>query len=330
MIRIAHKKNGFTLLELLIVISIMVVVTTSLGAGVLYLQNSVRLDNSVRDLKSEIQSTQNLARNSFFSDALTASTAFTDVPITVGWLLTLESTSSSNSVSVIKRSIYFKVPVASSSTYDYGNLRSDIIALRSVLAGDLYYCDSSDNFIAASNASRNVQVSTFDLKCTTSSLASKQANEYIVSDVKNLVSIGNSSFPATALPACNTPSSEHSSSKPASSAISSINLFFTAGYGEPASPAGADCQIQIKAGSDFGGSTRSVMVNKDTGGAGICGNYCEKPPVVINPIITVKPTIPSYQTPDYKKPDYQTPDYQKSNKPGSKTPDYQKDVIEAQ
>lgn len=116
------KSKGFTLLELLVVMAITVALFATLGSGVAYLQNSVKLDNALRDIKAEIQATQNNARNSFVVNdpASSQESSLGKRKISVGWIVELVNTG--NSITLTKRSVYF----TPGDTYNFTKLRGDI------------------------------------------------------------------------------------------------------------------------------------------------------------------------------------------------------------
>jgi type II secretory pathway pseudopilin PulG len=268
MVKAAQKlKKGFTLVELLVVLAITMVTMVSLGAGAVYLQSAVTLDNGIRQVKTEIQSTQNLARNSFFSNS-SSSTILTQKRISVGWLLTLTNNPSQKTITVTKRSLYVLFPNSNSVQYNFSSLRDDVIRLHQGLKGKDFSCNAS-NQLKLGSAGSTVNFSTgttvTPVLCTEDSPTTRNpgngAAEFITSSIKKANLSDQTLLPGTAPRTCYT-------------GVIQANLFFTSGYGEPALTQNADCQLRIESKTGPSSSYRAIKVNAQTGSATTCGNLC--------------------------------------------------------
>ncbi len=259
-----HKsKSGFTLLELLIVVAISMFLMISLGVGAFNLQSTMKLDNSLREIKSEVQSTQNLARNSFFSNS-TNTGSLSGRRISVGWVFTLKNGVAPKSTSIVKRSIY--ILPAAGIQYDLSLLRADIIKLRQSLSGSQFYCDSTDDFLkSASNITVKFPTTptTTDVKCSENTATSTASGEYIAIPDKSDITFTDT-IPSGGISSCLDLSKQNG-----------VNIFFTSGYGEPAISKSSDCEIRLQSSSSFLSNFRALRINVETGGAGTCGSYCQ-------------------------------------------------------
>jgi type II secretory pathway pseudopilin PulG len=266
------KKKGFTLIELIVVLAIIMFTTAVLSGGVAFLQNSISLDNSIRQLKSELQATQNLARNSFFSgySEENSSEFLDDKRVSVGWLMTMDTVSNPNAITVLKRSIYVMPPHSNIAQYDYANLRKDIITLRKDLSGLKFVCDSVTNELRT-NTINGLPVkfakgtsSEVTVYCTEESEATRKAGEVEKRSVLERVTLSDPILlPASSLPMC-------------FEGTSQLNVFFTSGYGEPATSLASTCQIRIQStSSNYARSYRGLKFDSVSGGGATCGSYCE-------------------------------------------------------
>jgi type II secretory pathway pseudopilin PulG len=246
-------KKGFTLLELLVVMAIMIFVSTTIGAGILYLQNSVRLDNAIRTLKAEIQNTQSNARNSFVAytqgsnpTSQSGVNFYTQRKLNIGWMMEVENLN--NSIRITKRSVYLDTAaVSDQSTIVLDNLRERVKLFKDANTG--LYCNNDTLFNSNGATTLNLGNS-IALKCSTSLVG-----EYtLAQDINGAV------LETTGINSCGLVGGKY-------------NLFFTAGYGEP-SIGTSDCQMRIKNTGNFGINTRAIRVDNETATATVCGKDC--------------------------------------------------------
>lgn len=263
------RKRGFTLIELLVVVAIMMVLISVVGGGALYLQNTMAMDNTIRQLKSEIQNTQNLARNSFVSNYSVSSNSnlFKDKRISLGWILTVDSNPTQKTISITKRSVYVLIPSSSAVQYDYSRLRGDILALKNNIANKNFYCANNNELWAGTSGSAARitfgGLATVYVMCTEQNSNTISAGEYSkITDFGHAVLSNQGSIPGTAPSMCNVTDTQ-------------INFFFTSGYGEPATTKSSNCQIRIEKKVNLAKIYRSILFNTTTGTITTCANYCE-------------------------------------------------------
>lgn len=281
------SKKGFTLVELIVVIALSVALIGSLGGGIITLQNSVKLDNAIRDLKSEIQAAQNNSRNSFITyDQSSGSQASTDLfndgNISLGWLLTVDNAANNGQyvVKVIRQSVYFEP----SPSYDFNRLRDEIVNFRQFITQKRFRCDSVTGkfYVSLTATSGAIPLDsytsitsgnpTFPVKCSNSSSVQ---GEYFETDLANVILVtnfggDNIAFSANTYPTCwNNIDNQKS-------------IFYTSGYGEPVVPywtsAGSmmDCQMQLENTATIGREQRALKVSYESGVVDLCGAYCLK------------------------------------------------------
>lgn len=250
------KTKGFTLLELMVVMSISILLAYTLGYIALGLQNSVKIDNALRNLKVEIQTTQNNARNSLISygDNSRAGSLIPsnlkDTKISVGWMITLQNTS--NEVQVTKQSVYFYP-----TDYDLSLLRDEIqnnLKLKTNLncVGDTLY--DGENTVAVKNidpASPYKPSAIFKCTNTTGTDEEKVVTNFGAVQITQPGEGINSCFNG-----------------------SRVSIFFTSGYGETILTPSNPCQIQIANAGNFSVIKRAIKVNGDTGTVTTCGEVC--------------------------------------------------------
>ncbi|MFW5720238.1 MAG: hypothetical protein ACOCXT_04405, partial [Candidatus Dojkabacteria bacterium] len=221
-----------------------------LGAGVIYLQNMVVLDEAIRTIKVEIQKTQNMARNSFVTGSADDVNIFTQRKINVGWTMYLQN-DANGGIKIIRQAVYF-VQSGATNEYDLADLRADIIKLKS---GQIFVCDGGQ---APKPTGRGGRLGTaVPLQCsqeTDSSDGVKTGDE-----VDKIGRVVLDDTPQ-GLKKCATQDGK-------------VGMFFTAGYGEPAGGA-ENCQIGIKNMGTAAINYRSLRINGNTGTVVTCGNYC--------------------------------------------------------
>lgn len=251
MVRAAlNRKPGYTFIELLVTMGIIVVIMGISAYGLTYFQNTITIDNAIRTLKAEIQSTQNSARNSLVvrSGANSGSNLST-TDISVGWIFNMSETS--GSIRITKRSVYFQP-----GGYDLSLLREGI--------KQTFVNNTTQNFNCQGNLLFNgsIQVrfaSSYDLFCSDSS---KGATEFMTSPNVPLLS-GVAITNANGITLC-------------SADTSTANIFFTSGYGEAVFNTNTTtaCQIKIRNNTSFSRAYRALKIQKDSGSVYICGNDC--------------------------------------------------------
>jgi prepilin-type N-terminal cleavage/methylation domain-containing protein len=266
------RKKGFTLLELIIVLSIGIFISGSLAAGIIALQNITKLDTTIRDIKLEIQSAQNQARNSFITyNRSTSNGSEADLYgngeayLNVGWLISFAN--EGTDIKVTRQAIYFKP----SRTYDIGSLRADILKIRNDLrqaisqpfgcSNNVFFKSGPQYTFRSSNTNDNTD---YALRCA-------EGPGYVNYDYfeKIYTNIQLTDSPpdlgTNALPSCWTSNGAKS-------------IFFSAGYGEVVMKLNSggsfvDCQIVTKI-QNLSGNAKAIKIYKDTGTVEICGNYC--------------------------------------------------------
>lgn len=267
-------KKGFTLIELIVVLSISALVMVGMGGGVITLQANVRLDNAIRDLKSEIQTVASSARNSFIAGG--SGSVFetnSDSYLSLGWIIEFENTNSS-SAKIIRRSVFFKPD----PSYPITLLKSDIDSFNKFLTDGIklstkktFKCDSFGRFyqgdmeVTRTNANgfNSVSNTRLDVKCG----RSNQSGEYFETTIANVQFVVN--FPIednSALNSCWESNGQKS-------------IFFSTGYSQPVlnynlNRITDDCQLQIQNVSFANSSIRALKVSKVNGVVEICGVYC--------------------------------------------------------
>jgi len=271
-------KKGFTLIELLVVMAISSVLIASLGGGVVNLQSMVKLDNTIRELKLAIQTTQNEARNSFLTydrnnlGSVTGSFfqgGATTNNVSLGWMITFQN-QGTNSISVTRRSVFFKPPIS----YDFNRLRDEIVNFRNNLISQnqsqrKFECDSGGNFLVGgvnlNNGYTSVAGGTISISCAYKPLYS--GSEYFETTITNVTLVKR--FGVNALPSCWDPG------------ITGVqqSIFFTSGYGEPAlnvDPSFGlnDCQLQVQYAGFLNQDLRALRVSRENGIVELCGSYC--------------------------------------------------------
>jgi prepilin-type N-terminal cleavage/methylation domain-containing protein len=267
------RRKGFTLLELVVVMTISLFLSASLGAGIITLQNITKLDTTIRSIKLEIQSAQNQARNSFITYNRSTSTGSQaalfgagDAFLNIGWAISFENKGGGN-LSVKRQAVYFKPD----RNYDINSLRADIIKIREDLKLSVSQPFGCNNGVFVKGGSQFVFRSTFSKDPTNYTLRCAQGSGFDNYDsfekIFESVELSDSAndLGTSSLDSC----WKNAGTK---------SIFFTAGYGEPVlalSGSGAikDCQIVAKIRS-FGGGTKGLRVYKDTGTVEVCGNYC--------------------------------------------------------
>lgn len=268
MIQTATKK-GFTLVELLVVMAIGMMLFATMGAGIFYLQNSVRLDNSIRDLKVQIQAAQNNARNSFITNEATLSdSSLGNRKVSVGWVADISN--SGNSIVITRRSVYF-IP---GNSYDFTQLRTHIDQnLKNKQAN--FFCINDQLYSVVGNVR------------TTIKFAGMPSNEILrcSSDVNEKFT---TTFAGITLDDKNEGISNCTQTI---DGVKRVSLFFTSGYGETVFANTDNCQIKIKNSNGIIINGRSIYIAKNTGSLGTCGVYCTPGEVTgIETVVTVVPT----------------------------------------
>lgn len=258
----SKKIKGFSLLELMVVMSIGIFLAYSLGYSASSLQNNIKVDSALRNIKTEIQTTQNSARNSFISYGNNSNAGglipnnLKDTKISVGWIITLRNTSISgtDAVEVIRQSVYF-YPTG----YDLSLLRDEIqnnLKLKTDLncIGDTLY--SGESTISVKNTDpANPSRSTAIFKCTNTT----GSDEEKVMTKFNAVQLTQ-------------PGAGEGISSCFNGSRSSI--FFTSGYGETVLGASSPCQIQITSTGSLSAAKRAIKISGDTGSITTCGRVC--------------------------------------------------------
>lgn len=231
--------------------SIVAILIVSLGGGYMSLQRSINLDNAIRALKSDIEKTQNSARNSFLVTDLEK--------VSLGWMVEFvnENTSVKN-LKNIRRSIYVD---NTARNFDTPNLRAYVQTLYGKINDLEGFSCIGDNLYYGSNQVYLKPPNEFPVKC--SSNLSSDGNEDYYEDViaKNMNVIN--SVPDPSIPVC-----------------AQKSFFFTSGYSEIATNktgiTGNSCQIVIQTtdNSIMPPDTRAINVDLQNGNISICGNYC--------------------------------------------------------
>lgn len=274
-------KAGFTLVELLVVLSISAILVASLGSGIVNMQSTVKLDNTIRDMKLSIQTTQNQARNSFLTYNRTNLTNLSGSffqggvaanNISLGWMISFQNVNN-DTILVTRRSVFFKP----SGSYDFERLRDEIVNFRDRLNSNLltnkkFECDSSGNFkignVNQTNYASIINGINFSVNCAYNT-PDYTGSEYFESRSSNVrVSLV---FGTNALPSCwesNNPGAQQS-------------IFFTSGYGEPVLNVNSatgfvlrDCQLQVQYAGFINTDVRALKVSKDNGSVELCGSFC--------------------------------------------------------
>jgi prepilin-type N-terminal cleavage/methylation domain-containing protein len=299
-----HKTKGFTLLELLVVMSIVAFLSVMLVSGIFYLQNAARLDNSIRQMKAEIQSVQNSARNSFVSGNQGDISTLSNRKISLGWMITFTNDSATDSIRIVKRSIYFR---RGNASYEFENLRNDIVNLSNILNttnGQRFECQGDRLFYAGRQKNLTDPSTEFPIMCAVAGDNSNFNEEYIDSFTKGS-SLGNMLLETSA---------DGGISNCATTSPLEISFFFTSGYAEPSisglnsngGTAPTSCQMRIKNSGNFGTNFRAQKMDRTTGSLTICGSACgnaaagaiKQPPIEVTaapigtpvPAPTVAPT----------------------------------------
>ncbi|BDQ04686.1 MAG: hypothetical protein KatS3mg084_0204 [Candidatus Dojkabacteria bacterium] len=260
--RIINK--GFTLIELIVVMSIVAFTSVAIGSGILNLQAIVKTDNAIRDIKKLIQTTQTTSRTSFLAGS--SNTMANNNQISLGWLIEFRN-EDPRTIRIVRRSIYFLSP----NSYDLKNLRHDIDQFvtrlqNSVSTGVLPYCNS--NVFLVGNVplqgqngfllSGNIRV---DVLCATSTVP----NDYFVTDIKSIQFIEPSGL-------------EASITNPAESCFYNSSggaIFFATGYAKPVLSRNQDCQLIIQS-VGVVNQYRALRVSRINGSVSICGTYCPR------------------------------------------------------
>lgn len=245
-IKLPQRLPGYTLLEFLIVIGIIAVLTGTGAAGITFLKHSVSLDNALRDLKAEIQSTQNNARNSFVAYQATAPSSINQRRISLGWVI--EMNNDSRGITLRKRSVYF---TPTDTTYSLSQLRINIV--NSILNSFTYpICDAAgfkNNGTALQLAGSTVQCSSGGEDDVTFN-SSNNANLANVELIRSVNGIGTCADTNT-----------------------KVTMFFSSGYGEPVTLNKSTCQVQIRNKGSFA-NTRGLRVDSLTGSVTSCSALC--------------------------------------------------------
>lgn len=248
--RIAARKkiSGFTLLEVLVVFAITAILVAITVGGLTYLQNAVVLDNAIRDIKVEIQSAQNNARNSLVVRPGASTLNLSANNISIGWVVTVQN--GTNAITITKRSVYFNP-----TNYDAAQLRTDIKSLFVNAANQNISCQN--NFLFQGGT--QMLLSSRTIYCSQSSDGS---NDYSTMTIKGVTL----QAPASGIANC---------TANGSGVTLSNSLFFTSGYGETIANTNTvtSCQLAITNAGALK-NNRSIKINKDTGSIAICGNYC--------------------------------------------------------
>jgi Tfp pilus assembly protein FimT len=269
-----RKFKAFTLLEMLVTVAIIMMISSLLAGGIIYLRNAIKLDNGLRDLKSQIQSAQNNARNSFVAFGGAAPSSLSSQKISIGWMMTLTNNSLGSEIYVTRQSVYF-LPQSNTlptTSYDFTKLSDDVSNLRQSISGKNFACLNGNftlngavvtNFGRIKNAN---QLSTFTIQCSNTT----DGDEYFSSTqtpprIPQLLGMqldDGSSVPSGTIKNC-------------MSDPTSISIFFTLGYGEPAlNTLDKDgCQVRIKS-TGVTTSYRSFVIDPNTGGVETCASYC--------------------------------------------------------
>jgi prepilin-type N-terminal cleavage/methylation domain-containing protein len=267
---IKKSKEGFTLIELLIVITISAFIAASIAGGLITMQNITTIDIAARDLKTEIQATQNQARNSFISYDIRNEgkqgnlfqSLGNPTTINVGWLVSFENNGINSRV--IRRAITFKPQ----GTYDISNLRNDIVVVRDILRNtnsQRFFCAQTTSAFILGSSSRPVEFMsngvTYQLNCGQQAQIN---SDYFVKEFLSINFTNNLNNNPPPMQSCWGPNANQPKA-----------IFFTAGYGEPAfiGSQSGDCQVAIELNS-FGRNIKSISVSRDTGSVKICGNIC--------------------------------------------------------
>jgi prepilin-type N-terminal cleavage/methylation domain-containing protein len=275
--KLNKKRKGFTLIELMVVMTISAILIYAMGGGILTLQVAVKLDNSIRDLKSFIQTTQIQARNSFVTynrkDSASIGNSFfvggaQANNISLGWMVSF-SNQGSNAL-IVRNSVFFKPP----TNYDFDRLKDEVTTFRNRLQTNLqnnikYTCNNGVFQINGVTQSAYASVVTgisLAINCASNSVVFAES-EYFQDQL-----IGakmSTDFGTNALPSC----WENGGT------TSQTSLFFTSGYGDPVVRVDTavglrDCQLQIQHQGIINMDTRAIRVSKDNGLVEICGSYC--------------------------------------------------------
>lgn len=279
-------KAGFTIIELLVVLAISGILMATLGSGILNMQSAVKLDNTIRDFKIEIQTAQSQARNSFLTADRSNPLNITDNffqngnpknNISLGWMITFQNDpSNSKTINIIRQSVFFKPE----GSYNFDRLRDEIINFRAYLIRKLSSTDS-EKFECTSNGIFNIKGVSLSsgmayTSVTGSNIAIKCADKFNYSNSEYFENSSgtvrlSTKFGVNPLPSCwesDTPGSQKS-------------MFFTSGYGEPVLNVDLingnrvmDCQLQIQYTVISSGDVRALKVSKDNGNVELCGAYC--------------------------------------------------------
>lgn len=261
-------KNGFTILEFLVVISIFTMATTSLFGGMLYLRNTVRIDNLTYLLKGEIQNTQNVARSSFAVQDV-------DYSINIGWIIELRNNSSGDSISLEKRPAYI---VYSDKDFDFDvlkNLRDTVNSevLKPQAQPNYVFCDGNVLVSGSGNDVKEITIGNLgNIDCSDvyqDSTREDSNDEIFTTLFDESYSTGyrlkRDAFESDEIPNCFDDAQDIAS------------LFFSSGFGQ-VSFKGIDlspfCQIGIESRRGFG-SISSIRINRDTGTVETCSGVCK-------------------------------------------------------
>lgn len=240
-----NKKNkkGFTLLELLVVIAIILLLGSTAGAGVIFLRNTVSLDEVSSNISSEFDAFISRARNSFVSGNAAASLSSTR--ISLGWVITIGS-NADDTINMSSRSVYFNPTV----NYDLNNLRQDI---GYILTLKNFSC--SGESLTADNSPVKIGTN-FAVKCATTI-----GEEYVdlPDEFPGIIAIKDAQTPVANC----------------ISASNRINMFVSAGYAEMSvlSNGQRECQIILRNAGTLS-SLRSLRINTVTSTMELCGGIC--------------------------------------------------------
>jgi prepilin-type N-terminal cleavage/methylation domain-containing protein len=250
------SKKGFTLFELLIVMGIAVLLTSLVGGGILFLQNSVGLDKNIRELKTEVQTTQNNAINSFISTNTTSPASFADEKVSIGWSIRLFNNGTS-SLNVEKRAVF--VQLTNTVLNNPNDLRQEIRDFVNGFSAGNFSCTNAD--LGMYRMYTGPGELPITLRCADINPLDENLDDYMLTTYTGIIlsdNIGGS-------PILNCRINNE------------VNLFFTSGYGEtilPGRPARRDCQIVIRNASGAVVNTRAVRISEATGSVAICESFC--------------------------------------------------------
>lgn len=237
------RLKGFTLVEIIVVMAIIVFLTASTIAGVFYIQDASLLDNAVREIRSFLLSTQTIAQSKFVvseGDIFSSGNG-----IVVATYFQISSVATGSSGIKLTRGIVYFTP--SQNTFAPEKVTQEISELFSTRSNN-YACNGqnfyADNSVYQVNPTTNGNVK-YDLFCTNNF----NLDIYLEKNINGV-------------------RKENSSS-------CGDYVFFSSGYSKILANninANGSCDIKIRT-SSFFGVTNTINISKD-GYIKICGSNC--------------------------------------------------------